>query len=62
MSHDTFIDLVRLTQLAHADARETAIFLAGPILLVAVLLGLLLALWIFRGGLSRSLWCKNRVR
>ena len=54
MSHDTFLDLLRLSHGVHANARETAIFLAGPLLLTSALCGLIIASWVFRGGLSRS--------
>ncbi len=58
MNQDTFTKLVQMIRHLHADASDVAAVIIVPLLFVGVVLGLLLARWIFRGGLSR---CAFRV-
>ncbi|HEY5041020.1 MAG TPA: hypothetical protein VIK53_03380 [Verrucomicrobiae bacterium] len=52
MDQKTFTKLVQSLQHLHASASDVAFIVAVPLLLCGVIGGFLLALWIFRGGLS----------
>jgi hypothetical protein len=54
VSEDKFERIVTILQQTHATGSEAAALLAGTLLLLAGIAGVLVARWIFRGGLSRA--------
>lgn len=59
MDHDTFTRLVHGLHHLHGEARESAAVLIIPLLFLGVLCGLILACWVFGGGLSRYTFCRR---
>ena len=62
MDQDTFTKLVQLLRHLHSDASDVAEVVVIPTLFVGAVFGLLLARWIFRGGLSRCAFRCGRPR
>jgi hypothetical protein len=53
MDHETFTRLVLAMHQLQANASDDAAFIVLPLMLAGIVCGLLLTIWIFRGGLSR---------
>ena len=53
MDRDRFANLVQAIDRLHHNASDLSSVLILPLLLITIVLGALLARWIFRGGLSR---------
>ena len=56
MDQETFTKLVQTFHRLDGDASEVAVIVVAPLLALGVVCGIVLARWIFRGGLSRSAW------
>jgi hypothetical protein len=52
MDHDTFTRLVVALNQLQGNASDDAAFVVLPLMLAGIVCGLLLTVWIFRGGLS----------
>ena len=62
MDQGTFTKLLQMLRHLQADASDIAGVIIAPVLFIGVVLGLLLARWILRGGLSRCAFRVGRSR
>ncbi|HXA44416.1 MAG TPA: hypothetical protein VNZ25_02825 [Candidatus Angelobacter sp.] len=56
MDHETFTRLVLALNQLQGNASDDAAFIVLPLMLAGVVCGLLLTVWIFRGGISGSVF------
>jgi len=54
MDQRSFENLVQVAERSHRSATQSAEGMVVPLLFCGVICGVLLARWIFRGGLSRA--------
>jgi hypothetical protein len=59
MDHETFTKMVVELHQLGGNASDSAPFVILPLMLAGIVSGLLLTVWIFRGGLSR--FCREGV-
>jgi hypothetical protein len=61
MDQETFTNLVQALHWLHGSVSEVARAFVVPFLLVATVVSLFVARWVFRGGLSRCYLSNGRI-